>query len=107
MSPARPAWHCKYMAAITALPLLLGGIAPEAHAARKLSLAEALVLAKSVRSESARADVDLKIADVEILRAALQRVRLTANVSYSDGYQRFNVGVPDAFCASIPSACPV
>jgi outer membrane protein TolC len=95
------------MAAVIAVLLSLSGIAPDADAARKLSLAEAIVLAKSVRSESARADVDLKIADVEILRAALQRVRLTANVSYTDGYQRFNVGVSDAFCASIPSACPV
>jgi len=80
-------------------------ITPDAHAARKLSLADAIALAKSQRPESARADLDLKIADVEILRAALQRVRLTANVNYSDGYQRVNLGATDAQCTSIPGAC--
>src|SRR5260221_3277588 len=105
MSRARAAWHCKYGAAAVAALVSWCGVMPEAHAARKLSLAEAIALAKSQRPESARADLDLKIADVEILRAALQRVRLTANVSYSDGLQRVNVGASDDQCASIPGAC--
>jgi outer membrane protein len=85
--------------------ILVTSLSAPATAARRLSLAEALALAKMRRSESVQAGIDVRLAGVDVLRAGLQRVRLTLDANYSDGYQRLNIGATAADCAVVPGAC--
>jgi outer membrane protein len=85
--------------------VLVVSLPARAMAARRLSLADALALAKSRRSESVQAAIDVKLAGVDVLRAGLQRVHLTLDANYSDGYQRLNIGATAAECGVVQGAC--
>src|SRR5260370_17177783 len=81
--------------------------APHALAQRSLSLADAMALAKLNRSEAVEANIAIRLARVDVMRAALQRVQLTLDTSYTDGYQRQNIGIPTDICRSLGEQCNV
>ncbi len=94
---------------LTALSCLLmvSAAAPHALAQRRLSLADAMALAKLNRSEAVEANIAIRLARVDVMRAALQRVQLTLDTSYTDGYQRQNIGIPTDICRSLGEQCNV
>src|SRR5260370_8154973 len=81
--------------------------APHAVAQRRLSLADAMALAKLNRSEAVEANIAIRLARVDVMRAALQRVQLTLDTSYTDGYQRQHIGTPTDIGRSLAQHCHV
>jgi outer membrane protein TolC len=90
---------------VVALALVLLG-AP-AYATTKLSLADALAFARRHRSEVGQADIDIRLARLNILRAQLQHVHLTIEGSFSEQYQQINVNAPLQLCLQFGEACNV
>src|SRR5438876_1124320 len=63
-----------------------------ARAERRLSLAEAITLARSHRSETAQAGIDAQRAELGVLRATLERIHLTIQGSAVEQVIRSRVG---------------
>src|SRR5262249_32496589 len=83
------------------LPLLLP--ANRASAQRRLSLAEAIVLARAHRSETAQAGSDLDRAELGVLKARLERIHLTIQGTATEQVQDLGVqltGMPVEICAT-------
>ena len=89
---------------LCALVLMLG-VPLDAHAATRLSLAEALKLARCRRSELVQADIDVQLGRLNVLRAKLERVHLTLTTSFNEQYQQLNLNAPKALCDSFGEAC--
>jgi outer membrane protein TolC len=64
-----------------------------AHAERQLSLQDAVTLARTSRSEAAQAEIDLERAQLGVLRAKLERVKLTIVGQGSVQAQDLNVQI--------------
>lgn len=88
-----------------AIPLLMLVLARPAAGARALSLADAITLAQQHRSELAAAAIDVRLADLGLLRARLQRARLTLATSFTEQAQRLDIGAPPAICTISPATC--
>jgi len=94
------------MRALRPLVLLLTWLmAPPAQGARALSLADAIALARQHRSEVAAAAIDVRLADLELLRARLQRARLRVATSFVEQAQRLDLGAPPEICVLSPTTC--
>jgi outer membrane protein TolC len=87
-----------------ALALVLGLAAP-LHATTRLSLADAIALARCRRSEMVQADIDVQLSQLNVLRAGLERVRLTLTTSFNEQYEQLNMNAPKALCDSFGEAC--
>lgn len=85
--------------------VLLLGLPPDAFATTRLSLAEALKLARCRRSELVQADIDVQLGQLNVLRAKLERVHLTITTSFNEQYQQLNLNAPKALCDSFGEAC--
>lgn len=79
--------------------------AAPAQASTRLSLADAVALARCRRSDVAQADIDVDLSRLNVLRAKLERVHLTVAVSFNEQYERLNINAPMALCASFGEAC--
>ncbi|HJZ89202.1 MAG TPA: TolC family protein [Polyangia bacterium] len=92
------------------LPLLLCAALP-AKAARPLSLADAIMLARQNRSDLKQAQIDLERADLNLLRAKLERIHLTIQGGASIQAQDLNTQLTgtasgaNPICALTPSQC--
>jgi outer membrane protein len=80
---------------IVALVLLA---ARAAEAARDLTLADALALARLRRSEVSQADIDVARARLNLLRAWLERAHLTVKATASEQLQALNISGPAQLC---------
>src|SRR5215831_8846026 len=84
--------------------LLLSLLLPaSALAQRKLSLGEAITIARSHRSETAQAGIDVDRAELGVLKARLERIHLTIQGTASEQVQDLDVqltGTPLELCAS-------
>jgi outer membrane protein TolC len=87
----------------TALVLLavatMAGARAAAQPPRRLGLADALAIAAARRSELKQADVDVLRAQLGLLRARLEHVRLTVQASFSEQLQALDVNAPHDFFA--------
>ncbi|HEX4462998.1 MAG TPA: TolC family protein, partial [Polyangia bacterium] len=79
--------------------------AAPARADRRLSLADAIALARSHRAEVGQADVDLRRAELATLRAKLERAHLTldANATEQAGIYRSTGGSAQLLCGIDPT----
>jgi multidrug efflux system outer membrane protein len=87
-----------------ALALVLG-LATPLHATTRLSLADAIALARCRRSDMVQADIDVQLSQLNVLRAKLERVRLTITTSFNEQYEQLNINAPPALCDSFGEAC--
>src|SRR5215813_9579585 len=82
--------------------LLLWLLLPaSAQAQRKLSLGEAITIARSHRSETAQAGIDLERAELGVLKARLERIHLNIQGTATEQVQDLNVqltGMPLNLC---------
>jgi outer membrane protein len=81
--------------------------APLAFADRALSLSDAVALAKMRRSEVAQAEIDVRRARLNVLRAWLERVRLTVQANFTEQAQQLNTFGPAGVCTTTPSVCAI
>src|SRR5262245_65550466 len=84
--------------------LLLSLLLPaNALAQRKLSLSEAITIARSHRSETAQAGIDIERAELGVLKARLERIHLTVQGTATEQVQNLDVqltGTPTEICSS-------
>ena len=92
--------------------LLLWLLLPaSAQAQRRLSLGEAIAIAKSHRSETAQAGIDVERAELGVLRARLERIHLRIDGLASEQLQDINVqltgdtSMNNILCQASPSSC--
>jgi outer membrane protein TolC len=77
-----------------------------AQAQRRLSLGEAIAIAKSHRSETAQAGIDVERAELGVLKARLERIHLTIQGTAAEQVQDLNVqltGTPMDICMGAAS----
>jgi outer membrane protein len=72
--------------------------ARSAVAARDLTLADAMALARLRRSEVTQADIDIARAKLNVLRAWLERAHLTVQASATEQLQQLNLNGPQQQC---------
>jgi outer membrane protein TolC len=92
-------------AATAALALVLALAWSPPLQARKITLAEALDLARAHRAEVAEADADVALADLAGLRARMQRLRLTVGTELTEQVQRLHANAPAELCRSLEGLC--
>ena len=80
-------------------------LAPPAGATTKLSLADAVATAQRQRGEVGQAKLDVQLARIGVLRAGLQRVRLTLEGRVSEQVDRLYVNAPLELCESVEGLC--
>jgi outer membrane protein TolC len=88
---------------IVGLAILLA--AGPAQAATKLSLSDAIALAERHRSEVAQAEIDIRLAELNTLRAWLERAHLSLNGQLMEQYEKINANAPQQLCMQLPEAC--
>jgi outer membrane protein TolC len=76
-----------------------------AVAARDLTLADAMALARLRRAEVTQAEIDVQRAKLNVLRAWLERARLTVQASVTDQVQALNINGPKQVCMDTPWLC--
>jgi outer membrane protein TolC len=92
-------------AAAGALVLLLVlAFAPPLQA-RRITLAEALDLARARRAEVAEAEADVALAELSRLQAQMQRLRLTVGSELTEQVQRLHANAPAELCRSLQGLC--
>jgi outer membrane protein TolC len=74
-------------------------------ATTRLSLAEAVELAKCRRSEMQQADIDVQLGALNVLRAKLERVHLVVSTSFNEQYDKIDWGADPNVCKSLGSTC--
>jgi outer membrane protein TolC len=77
-----------------------------AGAATRLSLADALAIARRHRSDVVQADLDVQLANLNVLRGWLERVHLNVSASFTEQYDRQNLNAPPELCG-VDNACNV
>ena len=87
------------------LTALVGPTSAPAFAQTQLTLQDALQLARSRRAEIAGADLEVKLARLGVLRAALDRVRLRVDGHWGEQAERLYMRAPPSLCASIEGLC--
>jgi outer membrane protein len=90
--------------ALGIVTLALAGSAT-ARAETKLTLAGAQELALRRRSEIAQADLEVRLAGLERLRAGLRRVRVDAGGQWREQLEQRNAGAPAQLCADLEGLC--
>jgi multidrug efflux system outer membrane protein len=75
-------------------------VAAPLHAITRLSLAEAVNIARCRRSEIVLADLDVQLSQLNVLRAGLERVHLTVTTSFNEQYENLNIGAPPDVCGA-------
>jgi outer membrane protein len=83
--------------------LLLAG--RPARAETRLSLTDAITVARQHRAEVGQAALDVQLARQGLLRAGLQRVRLTLEGRVSEQVDRLYVNAPSELCQSVEGLC--
>jgi outer membrane protein len=91
-------------AIIIAVALL---VAAPLRATTRLSLKDAVELAKCRRSEMLQADIDVQLGALNVLRAKLERVHLVIATSFNEQYQKIDWGAPAALCTALSADCGV
>jgi outer membrane protein TolC len=76
-----------------------------ARADRTLTLAEAVAVARSRRPEVAEADLEVRLARLGLLRAALERVQLTVGGRWTEQVESGTLDAPAELCRSLPGYC--
>jgi outer membrane protein TolC len=91
---------------LTIVLILIGlCITAPLHATTRLSLADAVSIARCRRSEIVLADLDVQLSQLNVLRAQLERVHLTITTSFNEQYEQLNINAPTALCQSFGEAC--
>ncbi len=95
------------MPRLIAIVLVLVGVAigEPLHATTRLSLADAIALARCRRSDVVQADLDVELSQLNVLRAKLERVHLTIGASFNEQYEQLDINAPKALCDSFGEAC--
>lgn len=91
------------MRAVAVIAVLLA--TTPAAATTRLSLAEAVELAKCKRSEMLQADIDVQLSALNVLRAKLERVRLVVATSFNEQYDKLDWGADPNVCKALGASC--
>jgi len=100
-----PRLHAPRMLAAAVIAALALGAPAVVRAETRLSLVEAITLARKHRAEIADADLDSKLARLALLRAGLKRFRLAVDGRASEQVEQLYVNAPAGLCASVEGLC--
>jgi outer membrane protein TolC len=90
---------------VLTLALTIPRTAAAASTSAGLTLADAIATARRHRAEVGQAALDVQLARLGLLRAGLQRVRLTIEGRVSEQIERLYVNAPQELCQSVDGLC--